>query len=853
MYKIHCWVKGEWQKYELENFLIEAKVTAQLQHPGIVPIYEMNKDDDGQWFFTMREIGGSTLHPLIRKVNRLNTNGIWNETKDGWTVRRLISSLIQVCNTLHYAHSQGVIHRDIKPSNIMIGEYGEVLVVDWGIAKIESWNDSTALGVSVDASEEYIRKRVNSICGTPSYMAPEQINQSFDVHDARCDVYAIGIILYEILTGRKPYSGDFKEVFHKKCTSESPRIEDLLVNKTASEALIQRIKTIPQELMKICNRAIQKIPEQRYATTQCFAKDLQGWLDGAQRREKALQMLKEVQRIKEFRSQEVHRIISLKDSANKAFANKSNEGWELWRHSKAIDGGLTELDYEIEQILHQGMLYAPEMTRFHEELIILEHRDFSNAIIRGDKNGQDRCYRRIQMHLEHLPASESARWQQKLHRDVQSTNLLRRDHGELVGRTRELTTLMDLLSNNRLVSIVGSSGIGKTHLMLKCLHQIASVNDESPGFCALSHAVDSFCIAQQVMKAFELTLDSDQTWTQISESLKMSSKVIAFDNAEKTFEETKKIVELLVENTEDVTIILTSRVALDLPYERVLNLEPLSLTDGVELFIKKAQDTDADFELDDDKKDVVLQIVQHLNGLPMAIELASIKSSVLDLQGILDRTILLPENRFENSNNESLLCAIDWSWEFLPEPAKATLLQCSLFREGVSIELAENTVILSQFGAEGCLFDSIKLLVDRTLLIRERIGNQLRYRMPFSIVEYLHQKPSDPAVLQLIDLFKARLGQYLANYYEQARADERVRHLNLELENYLLAGIVSPSNLALQCCKATLDVFCVQGPISRAVSLLTMYLRREDIDDSDRQSAQDEVTNILQQVQSRLD
>ena len=123
--------------YEHENFIVEAQITAQLQHPGIVPIHDLQIDEDGGIYFTMREIKGQTLEDIIQSVHRVSTTQ-WETTYAGWNLRRLIGALESICQTVAYAHVRGVIHQDLKPPNIMVGDYGEILVVDWGIARVRS-------------------------------------------------------------------------------------------------------------------------------------------------------------------------------------------------------------------------------------------------------------------------------------------------------------------------------------------------------------------------------------------------------------------------------------------------------------------------------------------------------------------------------------------------------------------------------------------------------------------------------------------------------------------------------------------------------------------------------------------
>ena len=119
----------------LARFLDEAQTTAQLQHPGIIPIYDMGTLSDGRVWFTMKEVSGQTFEAVISQVHRASRSR-WEPAASGWTLRRLVDALRQVCEAVGYAHSRGVVHRDLKPGNIMVGSHGEVLVLDWGLVKV---------------------------------------------------------------------------------------------------------------------------------------------------------------------------------------------------------------------------------------------------------------------------------------------------------------------------------------------------------------------------------------------------------------------------------------------------------------------------------------------------------------------------------------------------------------------------------------------------------------------------------------------------------------------------------------------------------------------------------------------
>jgi serine/threonine protein kinase len=247
--------------FEQKRFLREARVTAMLQHPNTIPIYELSRDSRGHYFFTMKLVEGYTLREVLdtsREEGTLPT--------DGYGFHRLVTILIQVANALDYAHSHGVVHRDVKPANILMGPFGEVLLLDWGLAKVWSEEPEEIPDKPFLKNADLSLTAQGRLQGTALYMSPEQIAESPEL-DRRSDIYSLGVILYEILAGRDMFSGDTVT----DLLDQAKNVKPPLPSEVATD------RDIPEQLEKLCMRCIEKDPDARIQTARLLVSSLRSW------------------------------------------------------------------------------------------------------------------------------------------------------------------------------------------------------------------------------------------------------------------------------------------------------------------------------------------------------------------------------------------------------------------------------------------------------------------------------------------------------------------------------------------------------------------------------------------------
>lgn len=253
----------------IDRFIKEARVQGRLEHPNICPIHELGVDEKEHVYFTMKMVQGASLSSMIR------SSGDGAEAPDAHRRTELLNVFLKICDALSFAHSRGIIHRDIKPDNIMVGDFGEVYVMDWGLAKIigETESESRQAGLFIArriGKEHDMKTMAGSVVGTPAYMPPEQARGEVDTMDQRSDIYSLGALLYELLTRQVAFTGKSPWDVLSRISREMPPLP--------SQQCVAG--TVPPELDSIVMKCLEKKKEDRYRTVQDLKRDVELYLSG---------------------------------------------------------------------------------------------------------------------------------------------------------------------------------------------------------------------------------------------------------------------------------------------------------------------------------------------------------------------------------------------------------------------------------------------------------------------------------------------------------------------------------------------------------------------------------------------
>lgn len=252
---------------EQKKFMDEARLTARLEHPNIIPVHEVGTTSDGKPYFVMKLASGLTLAKILRKLREQDP-----EFSEKYPLSVLLDIFLKICNAVEFAHSENVSHLDLKPDNIQIGDFGEVLILDWGLAIEHKLATKEA---DPEKTQRFIKNEHNTqdgiVKGTPEYMAPEQALGLNSSRGPKCDIYALGAILYAMMTFHAPVSGQNRN--------------EIIQNAAEGKILTPRKQEtggrhIPQVLQFVAFKAMNRAPSKRYASAKALAIDVESYLKG---------------------------------------------------------------------------------------------------------------------------------------------------------------------------------------------------------------------------------------------------------------------------------------------------------------------------------------------------------------------------------------------------------------------------------------------------------------------------------------------------------------------------------------------------------------------------------------------
>lgn len=365
-------------------FMKEAQSTGLLQHPGTVPVHDFGTLNDGRFFFTMQEIQGITLKQAIYDVHSPDTPTEWTELRGQWSIQRLFQTFLRICETLSYAHKLGLMHRDIKPSNFMLGEHGEVLVMDWGIAKVLPHGERRFIHANS------IRPNQGSVVGTPEYISPEQAQGESDEVDARSDVFSMGCVLYEIITGQTIRQSTTDTAVLKSRVWEPP-------------------PCLPVEDPILCNiydRCIALDPTMRYSDASALEADFESWLEGESKRRQAMDWVRKAQQhhkdvlemnllLKNIQQQ----IRDIKnDIPSWASLTEKKPLWDLEDQQRSLQHQAALKEMTSIEWLHSALKYAPNLEIAHQELANIYLDQYEQALLHDNLQQQEVCLELIRLH-----------------------------------------------------------------------------------------------------------------------------------------------------------------------------------------------------------------------------------------------------------------------------------------------------------------------------------------------------------------------------------------------------------------------------------------------------------------------